>query len=144
MGELIIPKPAVGAACALLEATLPDYYDVGLVSSDMPGLANGNRTYPDLFVKVTRLGSGGMLNMVTDKAALLVECYSNKDLPDVDGEQFANTCRGLLRAAATQVRFAGAFIRRFQNDSGPVPLPDPSTPSHERWQFQGDLLVATR
>ncbi|WP_301119776.1 hypothetical protein [Mycolicibacterium fortuitum] len=142
MGELIIPKPAVGAGVAALEAALPAHYDVELVSSDLPGLANGHRTYPTLFVRMTRVGPSGMLNMVTDRARLLVECYADKD-SDTDCEQFANTCRALLRAVDTRTRFAGAYIRRWQNDTGPVPYPDPSVPSHERWQFQGDLLVST-
>jgi len=142
MVEVIVPKPALSAAIALLRDGLADHgWPDIFVGSTKPGEAQGFAVYPDQFVKVTRSG-GGMNNLVTDRALLLVECWS---VDSVEAENLANTCRALLRAAPYQGQpFAGAYIRGWDEaGDGPVDFPDPSLASHNRWQFLGGLLVST-
>lgn len=141
MPELIIPKPAVAVATAALRARLPGTgYSGVYIDSDRPSDATGHAILPPHFILLSRAPGGGMINLVTDSARLLVECWASKEIGD--GEQFANTARGILRASVGQ-RFAGGFIRCFDNDSGPTDFGDPLAPTHSRYQFLGDLLVST-
>lgn len=140
--EVIVPKPALAAAVAMLREGLEDLGWPGIyVANVKPGEADGSDVYPDRFVKVTRTG-GGMNNMVTDRALLLVECWS---VDSTEAENLANACRALFRVSALrQQQFAGAWIRGWDEaGDGPVDFPDPSLASHDRWQFLGGLLVST-
>ncbi|DAZ90349.1 hypothetical protein [Mycobacteroides abscessus] len=139
MAELIIAKPSVAIAVSALTAGLPQTGLSGVyVSSKKPGVATGHRVLPSKFIRVTRISPGGMLNRVTDLAHLLIECWAD----DGEGESLANAARGVLRASAGHT-IASGFIRSFGNDSGPVDFPDPDVPSHDRYQFTGDLLIST-
>lgn len=139
MAELIVPKPALAAGIAILTEELPGNGFPGVfVSNKRPGPEDGFQTYPPVFVRLTRTG-GGMINMVTDRATLLVECYA--DDSEV-AELFANVCSATLARRYGHRRFAGAHIRGYSGD-GPTEFPDPLVPTHDRWQFLGELLVST-
>lgn len=126
MAELIIPKSAL--ACAL--GVLADL--------DVPASTKAPKTWTTAFVRVSRIG-GGRPNLVTDKAALLIECFS----PDsVEAEEIANHAGGLFGAAQQGV-FNGARVLGWDNMFGPVDFPD-GTAGWERFQLTGDLLVSTQ
>jgi hypothetical protein len=121
-----IPKSAVGAAIAILQPT------------NANPATKAPKLFTSPFIRVSRAG-GGMQNMVTDGATLLVECYA----PDgVAAETLANHARALLTDSRSNV-FAGAFIRWWEETSGPVDFPDPGT-EWSRYQFLGRLDVATQ
>lgn len=144
MPEVVKRKPSVGAAVQVLKARLatnypevPAFASV-FISSKRPSTDTG-QSLPDHFIRVTRT-NGGMLNRVTDRATLLVECFSATG----QGEQLALAAIATLEAAAGQrQRYAGAFLRALDNVFGPTDFPDPLTPSHDRYQFTCDLLVST-
>lgn len=139
MPELIVAKPSVGATVQALKAGLADTAFAGTFASSKRPDTSAGQSLPDRFIRVTRTG-GGMLNLVTDRAALLVECYTALG----DGERLANTGIGVLaRAAGQQTRYAGAFIRGIGAIYGPTDFPDPLVPSHDRYQFTCDLYVST-
>jgi hypothetical protein len=91
-----------------------------------------------LFVRVSRSGGGQEL-IVTDTCRLLVECWADSA---ASAETLVNDCRAALRNTTGQT-VDGAFLRGFDNEAGPVELPDPGVPDRQRWQFQGDLLIST-
>lgn len=141
MPEYIRRKPSVGAAVQVLKTNLavnePTFTGT-TISSKRPSTDAG-QPLPDHYIRVTRSG-GGMLNRVTDRSTLLVECYSAVG----KGEQLALSAIATLEAAAGQrQRHAGAFLRALDNVFGPTEFPDPLTPSHDRYQFTCDLLVST-
>lgn len=90
---------------------------------------------PTQYVRVSRVG-GGMINPVTDKARVLVECWAEST---VNAETLANDARYLLCNAGGK-SFAGVFIRWCSEVSGPVDFPDTVGP---RFQFIVELLAAT-
>lgn len=140
MREIIVPKPSVAAVIAVLIDQLPDQgYGDAYVSSKKPGPRTGHTSLPSRFIRVTRAG-GGMINLVTDNARILVECWSDSD----DAEKFANAARAVITASAGG-RYAGGFIRGVDNeyDDGPVDFPDPLVTSHDRQQFTIGVLVST-
>lgn len=140
MRPLIVPKPSVACAIAALTDGLPEVdYDDVYVSSKKPGPRTGHTILPDRFIRVTRAG-GGMINLVTDNARLLVECWSSAD----DAEKFANAARAVIAASAGG-RYADGFIRGVNTDldDGPVDFPDPLVTSHDRQQFTIGVLVST-
>jgi hypothetical protein len=124
-----VPKPAVKTAIAVLRATLDPAVGVATVKP---------RVWPRLFVMITRSG-GGLTFPNTDTARLLVECWADSDAAC---EALTNECRAALRNTQG-VTIDGVFLRGFDNEQGPVQLPDPDVPDHRRWQFQGDLMVST-
>lgn len=123
------PKPALKAAIAILE----DAFGTTLVSASMP------RRRPAKFLQVTRVG-GGQPNPAADVARILVECFG----PDpATVESMTGTARSALRnAAGTTV--AGVFVRGWTAEQGPTDFPHPEILDLTRWQFTGDLLLATR
>lgn len=126
------PKPAVKTAIAVLRAALDPAVGVATVKP---------RIWPRLFVLVTRSG-GGLNNPaypVTDIARILVECWADSDAAC---ETLTNQCRAALYNTQG-VTIDGVFLRGFDNENGPVQLPDPDVPDHRRWQFQGDLMIST-
>jgi hypothetical protein len=126
------PKPAVLAAITVLAEAFGEY---AFVSAKLPG---NNR--PDRFVRVTRVG-GGLDNIATDTARILVECYA-QDVAQV--EAMCNTGRTALRNAGGTTVTAddiSIFVRRFEETSGPADLPNPEVLDFERWQFTGELMV---
>jgi hypothetical protein len=126
-----VPKPAVKTAIAVLRAALDPSVGVATVKP---------RIWPRLFVMVTRAGGGQTLPN-TDVARILVECWADSDAAC---EALTNECRAALRnTQGVTVDGTGVFLRGFDNENGPVQLPDPDVPDHRRWQFQGDLLVST-
>lgn len=118
------PKPAVAVAVAILKA-LP-----------VPVASKAPLVTPVSYVRVSRVG-GGMTNLVTDRAALLVECFADDG---VAAEALANQARGLLTQARGHVH-ANAFVRWYTETQGPVDFPDGEK---SRYQFMGDLLVGTQ
>ena len=88
------------------------------------------------YVRVSRTG-GGMTNMVTDRAIVLVECWATTNL---DAETLANNARFLLGNASGKT-FAGVFVRWCKEVSGPVDFPDVTG---SRYQFQIELLASTQ
>jgi hypothetical protein len=124
--EVIVPKSAVGAALAILAPT------------NAKPATKAPKQYTTSFIRLSRVG-GGMENMVTDGANLLVECFA----PDgVQAETLANHARALFAASVTGV-FAGAYIRWWEETSGPVDFHDPDT-EWSRYQFTGRLSVSTQ
>lgn len=122
------PKPAVLAAITILSDAFGEY---AFVSAKLPA-----HQRPDRFVKVGRVG-GGLDNIATDIARLVIECYA-KDVGQV--EAMCNTVRAALRnAAGTTV--GEAFIRAWDNESGPMDYPHPDIFDYERWQITGDLSI---
>jgi hypothetical protein len=123
--------PVVQAAVGILSAGLPSI----LVSPIMPLVR------PATFIRVDRVG-GGQLNLATELARLLVECWVAETAGGYGGaEILANNARHALYASAGQV-FAGIFIRAWRNEDGPVNYPDPDVSNMTRFQFTGDLLVS--
>ncbi|PKQ59723.1 hypothetical protein B5566_02455 [Mycobacterium sp. MHSD3] len=139
MAELIVAKPALAAAIAVLTEELPSNgYPDAFVSHKLPGPEDGYETYPPVFVRLTRTG-GPRINKVTDRANLLVECYANDS--EV-AELFANMCGAVLARPYGHRRFAGASLRGGEFE-GATEFPNPLVTTHERWQFTGFLLVST-
>lgn len=140
MTELIVAPASKDAAVQALAAGLPDADWINVnVSSKRPDDIPGVNELPHAFIRVTRSG-GGMLNRVTDRASLLVECWHDGGR----SEALANAAIGVLaRAAGQRQRHAGAFLRGMDNVFGPTDFPDPLTPDHDRSQFTADLLVST-
>jgi hypothetical protein len=123
--------PVVKAAVSILSAALTPV----LVSPMMPLVR------PTVFVKVDRVG-GHQLNLATELARLLVECWVHETAGGYGGaETLANQARhALLAAAGTNA--AGTFIRIWRNEDGPTNYPDPDISDMTRFQFTGDLLVS--
>lgn len=123
------PKPAMAAAVTILKGLpVPVATEV---RKESPTQQN-----PPQYVRVSRVG-GGMSNLVTDRATILVECFADNG---VAAETLANQARGLLFQSRGKV-FAGCFIRWYTETQGPVDFPDEGK---ARYQFMGDLLVGTQ
>ena len=126
------PKPAVLAAITILAEAFGEY---AFVSAKMPP-----RNRPERVVRVTRVG-GGLDNIATDTARILVECFA-QDVGQV--EAMCNTARTALRNAGgtTVTTTAGdVFVRRWDNEQGPTDFPHPDLLDWDRWQLLGDLLL---
>ena len=126
------PKPAVLTAITILDSAFGEY---AFVSAKLP-----SHTRPDRFVRVTRVG-GGLDNIASDSARILVECYA-KDVGQV--EAMCNTARTALRNAGgtTVSTTAGnVFVRAWENEQGPNDYPNPEVLDFERWQLHGQLIV---
>lgn len=126
------PKPAVLTAITILAEAFGEY---AFVSAKMPA-----RQRPERFVKVSRVG-GGLDNIATDGARILVECFA-QDVGQL--EAMCNTARTALRnAGGTTVTTTSGdvFIRGWDNEQGPTDFPHPDLLEWDRWQFTGDLLV---
>lgn len=126
------PKPALLAAIAVLSEAFGNY---AFVSAKLPG---NNR--PDRFVKVSRTG-GRLMNIATDEAQILVECYA-KDLGQVEA-MLATATAALRNAGGTTITSDGyrMFIRRWEEDSLAVPYQNPEILDYERGQLTGGLMV---
>jgi len=126
-------KPAVLTAITILSEAFGSY---AFVSAKLPGGSNR----PQRFVRVSRVG-GGQDHQATDVARLLIESFG-KDVGQV--ENMCNTVRAALRnAAGTTVTTTEGpvFVRRWDNEQGPVDYPHPEILDFDRWQLTGDLLV---
>jgi hypothetical protein len=126
------PKPALLAAITLLTEAFGDY---AFVSAKLPGTIR-----PERFVKATRVG-GDLVNIATDSARIIVECYA-QDVGQV--EAMCNTARTALRNAGGTTVTAddiSIFIRSWEETSGPADYPNPEVLDFERWQFTGSLMV---
>lgn len=126
------PKPAVLAAITVLTDGFGDY---AFVSAKLP-----KNSRPERFVRVSRVG-GGMDNIATDRARILVECFA-KDVAQV--EAMCATARTALRnSGGTSVTAdeETIFIRSWGNESGPTDFPHPDILDYDRWQLMGDLTV---
>jgi hypothetical protein len=126
------PKPALLAAITVLAEAFDDY---AFVSAKLPG-----NIRPERFVKVTRVG-GDLVNIATDSARIMVECYT-QDVGQV--EAMCNTARTALRNAGGTTVTADTisiFIRSWEETSGPADYPNPEVVDFERWQFTGSLMV---
>jgi hypothetical protein len=127
-----IAKPAVLTAITILDEAFDQY---AFVSAKYPG---SNR--PERFVKVSRTG-GGLDNIATDTARLLVECFA-RDIGQA--ESMAATAASALRNAGgtTVVTTQGPiFVRRFDNDSFVSDFGHPEILDYERSLLTGDLMV---
>ena len=124
-----LPQPAVKVAIAILTEAM----DPVLVSARMP------KTRPLQFVRVDRVG-GSMPTPVTDISRLLVECFAS-DM--ATAEDMTAQARQALRNAGGSI-VAGAFVRGWTGEQGPVSFDDPTVTDQRRWQFTGDLLISTR
>lgn len=107
-----------------------------LDSLDASPAAPSEENPPKQYVRCSRVG-GGMVNPVTDNAAILVECWAETN---AEAEELANEARFLL-LSSTGKSFAGVFVRWCRERSGPVDFPDVTGP---RYQFVVELLAATR
>lgn len=126
------PKPALLAAVSILTDAFGAY---AFVSAKLPA-----HQRPDRFVKVSRVG-GGLDNIATDAARILVECFA-KDVGQV--ESMCNTARTALRnAGGTTVTSDGhtMFVRAWTDESGPTDYPHPDILDYERWQITGSLAI---
>lgn len=126
------PKPAVLTAITILAEAFGQY---AFVSAKLP-----KNQRPDRFVKVTRVG-GGLDNIATDEARLLIECFA-RDIGEV--EAMCNTARTALRnAAGTTVTTTqgNVFVRAWENESGPSDYPHPDLIEFDRWQLTGSLML---
>jgi hypothetical protein len=126
-----VAKPALKIARQVLDTalTLP-------VSTKVP------LERPNKFVTVGRAG-GSRPNLVTDTVRLLCQVYwLSTDLGVGNVEDTCNEAIAALQDAQGTLVLE-AFIRGFDNISGPVDFPDPDVPDMERWQFQGDFHVST-
>jgi hypothetical protein len=112
-----------------------------VVATALSGVQVGTKvpdTRPETFVVVQRAG-GSRPNLVTDSVRLLVQVYATT-VEDVSDFSDAAIC-ALENSQGTIV--LDAFIRGFDNISGPTDFPDPDISDMERWQFQGDFHVST-
>jgi len=126
------PKPALLAAITVLSEAFGNYASV---SAKLPGTIR-----PERFLKVTRVG-GDLVNIATDSARIMVECYA-QDVGQV--EAMCNTARTALRNAGGTTVTAdniSVFIRWWEETSGPADYPNPEVLDFERWQFTGSLMV---
>lgn len=126
------PKPALLAAITVLAEAFGDH---AFVSAKLPGTIRAER-----FVKATRVG-GDLVNIATDSARIIVECYA-QDVGQV--EAMCNTARTALRNAGGTTVTAddiSIFIRSWEETSGPADYPNPEVLDFERWQFTGSLMV---
>lgn len=126
------PKPALLTAITILSEAFGEY---AFVSAAMP-----IHSRPDRFVKVSRIG-GGLDNIATDNARILVECFA-KDIGEV--EAMCNTARTAFRNAGgtTVTTTAGSVsVRGWDNEQGPSDYPHPDLVEHIRWQLTGELLI---
>lgn len=127
------PKPALLTAITILAEAFGEY---AFVSAKLPA-----HVRPERFVKVSRVG-GGIDNIATDRARILVECYA-KDVGQA--EQMCNTARTALRnAGGTTITTTegDVSVRSFENEDGPTgDFNNPEILEYDRWQIHGDLLV---
>ena len=126
------PKPAVLTAITILSEAFGDH---AFVSAKLPG-----KIRPDRFVRVTRVG-GGLDNIASDSARILVECYA-KDVGQV--EAMCNTARTALRNAGGTIvstTQGDVFVRSWDNEQGPADYPNPEVLEFDRWQLHGQLIV---
>lgn len=126
------PKPAVLTAITILDSAFADY---AFVSAKLP-----SRSRPERFVQVKRIG-GGLDNMATDRARILVDCYA-KDVGQV--EAMLNTARTALRNAGgtTVSTAAGAvFVRSWSRDNIVSDYQNPEVLEYERGQLNGELEI---
>lgn len=127
------PKSAVQVALTVLIEAFDEH---ALVAAKLPV-----RNRPDRFVRVSRVG-GGLANIATDSARILVECFG-KDLAQV--EAMLNTARTALRnAAGTTVALdeeSNASVRGWGNENIVSDFPHPDIIDYERGQLTGDLLL---
>ena len=126
------PKPALLAAITVLAEGFGEY---AFVSAKLPA---NNR--PDRFVRVSRVG-GGLDNIATDSARILVECFA-RDVAQV--EAMLNTARAALRNAGGTTVTADdqtMFIRRWDNETVTTDFPHPDIVDFDRGQLTGDLSL---
>jgi hypothetical protein len=98
---------------------------------------------PNKFVVVGRGGGGSRPNLVTDVPRLIVQVYwLTSDLGVGNVEATCNTAIAALQNAQGTLVLE-AFVRGFDNITGPFDFPDPDVPDMERWQFQGDWHIST-
>lgn len=124
------PKPAVLAAITVLADAFGEY---AFVSAKLPG-----HHRPVRFVKVSRAG-GGLANIATDTARILVECFA-KDIGQV--EAMLNTARTALRSAGGTTVTSGdisMFVRGWHNENIVSEFPHPDILDYERGQLTGEL-----
>lgn len=126
-----VEPPGQLVAVAALNAALAHLGSAAHVSTKKPDPTK----HPE-FVVLSRIG-GGRSNFGTSAPRLLVECYA---VTETAAEKLA-----LLVTAAfgwTRGReFAGHEIRWWKDDENIAHFPDPN-PSHERFQFTGELSIA--
>lgn len=126
------PKPALLTAITVLSEAFGDY---AFVSAKLPATNRADR-----FVTVTRVG-GGLDNIATDTARILVECFA-RDIAEV--EAMCNTVRAAFRnAGGTTVATTSGdvSVRAWDNEHGPSSYPHPELLEYERWQITGDLAI---
>lgn len=87
------------------------------------------------YVRVSRVG-GPRENLVTDGAQMLLECWSDTES---DAAELCKLARALVWAMDGQ-QIAGVWVRRVQEFSGPVNLPDPDT-TMPRYQVSMNLSL---
>lgn len=125
------PKPAVLTVITVLTEAFGGY---AIVSAKLP------KQRPDRFVRVTRAG-GGLANIASDSARILVECYA-KDVAQV--EAMCNTARTALRNAIgtnVQTTDGPVFVRMWRGEQGPTDYSNPNILEYERWQLLGELVL---
>lgn len=126
------PKPAVLTAISILDAAFDEY---AFVSAKLP-----SRIRPERFVQVKRIG-GGLANIATDTARLLIDCYA-KDVGQV--ESMLDTARTALRnAGGTTVSTTSGdvFVRSWTRDNVVSDYPNPEILEYERGQLNGELVI---
>ena len=126
------PKPAVLTAITILSEAFGDY---AFVSAKMPP---NNR--PDRFVRVSRVG-GGLDNIATDTARILVECFA-RDIGQAES-MVATAATALRNAGGTTVTTTqgDVFVRRFDNETITTDFPHPDLLEFDRSQLSGDLMI---
>lgn len=93
---------------------------------------------PDNYVRLSRVG-GIVRNIVTDAATMSISAYG-KD--QAQAAELANRVRELMIAARCS-RLPGAWCRWWVEMAGPSYYPDPDRPDYSRYQFSGELRLAT-
>jgi hypothetical protein len=126
----LTPKPALLAAVTILEEAFGEYAQV---STKLPA-----RNRADRFVRVSRSG-GTQQDPVTDRARIITECYA-KDT--AQAEMMCNTARAAYRNACSTF-VLDMWVRWYGNEAGPNDIAHPDIVDYERWQFTGELWIAT-
>lgn len=119
-------------AIAILNVAFDEY---AFVSAKLP-----SRNRPDRFVHVKRAG-GGLSNIATDTARLLVDCYA-KDVGQV--ESMLDTARTALRntgGTTVSTESGNVFVRSWSKDNVVSDYPNPEVLDYERGQLSGELTI---
>lgn len=132
------PKPAVAVTIAVLKAKLVALYPV-LYTSSTYIRSEQPSTRPSKYFVVSLLTTD-YPNPAFTVPRPLIECWAESSA--TAEEMGGHAVRALKNAKAQQ--FAGAWVKAFDNITGPLELNDPDIQDRRRFQLHGDLYLSTR